>query len=38
VHLPALSPEIPVPQDAKLSTLAPEPSDPLGVLDLTFQT
>jgi hypothetical protein len=32
VHLPAPSTEIPVPQDVKLSNLAPEPCEPLEIM------
>jgi hypothetical protein len=33
VHLPAPSTEILAPQDVKLSTLAPEPCEPLEIME-----
>jgi hypothetical protein len=38
VHLPAPSTDIPVPQDAKLSTLAPESSEPLEIMKPISET
>jgi hypothetical protein len=38
VHLPAPSTEMPVPQDVKLSTLAPEPSEPLEIMKPPSET
>jgi hypothetical protein len=38
VQLPAPSTEIPVPQDVKLSTLTPEPSEPLEIVEPHSET
>ena len=38
MHVPAPSTEIAAPQDAKLSALAPEPSEPLTIMKPTFET
>jgi hypothetical protein len=38
VHLPAPSTEIAAPQDAKLTPLAPEPSEPLEIMKATYAT
>jgi len=38
VHLPAPSTEIALPQDTKVSTLAPEPAEPLEIMKPTSET